>query len=209
MSISVAAPALDVSLLMACTGCTALLAEKYLDSFNEVLPLYELNTVNRAGMFLANVGHESMQLRYREELWGDPPTPAQSRYDTRKDLGNLYLGDGFKYRGRGWLQTTGRGNYQALTRRLRGHWPNMQVPDFVAEPDMLAQPEWACLSAGDFWDMQRISSRAADADNFDAACDLINLGHVTASLGDSNGYKQRLALWMQAKPALLLAGFPT
>lgn len=191
---------------MQCTGCTALLAEKYTDCFNEALPLYQLQSASRAGMFLANVGVESMNLRYTQELWGDPPTAAQQHYEGRKDLGNLYLGDGFKYRGRGFLETTGRGNYATLTARLRLKQPQLQVPDFVLMPDALSQPEWAALSAADYWDMRGLS-HWADTNDFDAVCDLINIGHRTPTVGDSNGWKQRLALWQQAQPALILAGF--
>jgi len=156
-------------------------------------------------MFLANVGAESGELRFREELWG--PTSAQRGYDGRVDLGNDMLGDGYKYRGRGWLQTTGKRNYAVLTQRLRARWPQMQVPDFVVQPDLLANPEWCSLSAADFWTMNNIN-RFADAGDFDGCCDLINRGHKTPLVGDSNGFSTRLKYWSSARPALILAGFP-
>src|SRR5690242_19213470 len=64
-------------------------------------------------MFVANVAHETAELRYLEEIWG--PTPQQRRYDPpgalARELGNVELGDGCRFRGRGCLQVTGRGNY--------------------------------------------------------------------------------------------------
>lgn len=197
---------LTADLLQACTGATIARASDAVGPANEVIALYGLSTVNRVGMWLANVGHETGGLQWKTELWG--PTDVQSRYEGRLDLGNTVAGDGFRFRGRGWLQTTGRANYTKLTQRLRGRWPQMQVPDFVSQPDMLAQTEWCAVSAADFWDMRNLN-RWADADNFDAVCDIINRGHVTALQGDSNGFTDRLALWSAAKPALILAGFPT
>lgn len=198
---------LTEELLALCTGASEERASIALIGASRAMSLYGIDqTANRAGMFLANVGHETGNLKFYVELWG--PTDAQSRYDSRKDLGNKFLGDGFKYRGRGWLQTTGRGNYAQLTLRLRERWPTLQVPDFVAYPDLLASPEWAAISAADYWSMAQCE-KFADVGDFDGVCDLINRGHKTSAYGDTNGFKDRLTLWNAAKPALILAGFPT
>lgn len=197
-------PQLTPDLFALCTGAIPATAEKCTPWANHALEAYGIASTNGVGMFLANVGHETGNLRFLSELWG--PTEAQSRYDTRKDLGNLYLGDGFKYRGRGWFQTTGRGNYLALTQRLRKRWPMESVPDFVLQPDLLMQPEWAAISAADYVEMRNLN-HYADIGDFDGYCDVINLGRKTEKLGDSNGYKQREALWAAARPALILAGF--
>ncbi len=69
----------------------------------------QINTPARAAAFLAQVGHESGQLRYLREIWG--PTPAQVRYEGRADLGNAQPGDGKRFMGRGLIQITGRKNY--------------------------------------------------------------------------------------------------
>jgi len=191
-------------LMVICTGCTPARAELAATSASEACTIYNLDTVARVGMFLANVGHETGNLRYNTELWG--PSDAQLSYDTRPGLGNLYLGDGYKYRGRGWFQTTGRGNYVALTERLRRRWPHMEVPDFAATPDALARTEWCALSAADYWEMVGIN-RYADSGDFDGVCDLINRGRKTPRYGDSNGFVNRDKLWKAARPALLLAGF--
>lgn len=196
---------LTTELLELCTGASRALAEAAVGPANNALRLYDQTTANRVGMFLANVGHETGGLQWKQELWG--PTDAQRRYEGRTDLGNTEPGDGSRFRGRGWLQTTGRGNYAKLTSRLRMRWPQMQVPDFVSQPELLASPEWCALSAVDFVEMNRVY-RFADSDNFDNYCDMVNLGHPTQRVGDTNGWPHRLTLWQSAKPALLLAGFP-
>ena len=153
---------------------------------------YEITTPARQGMFLANVGHESGGLHYTSELWG--PTPAQTRYEGRKDLGNTKPGDGRKYRGHGLIQTTGRANHAAVRDRLRTKFPHVDVPDFEEFPELLAQIEWAALSAADYVDMCGLNIYA-DIGDFDGYCDKVNRGRKTSPVGDSNGYAERLRNW--------------
>lgn len=122
-----------------------------------------------------------------------------------KNLGNARVGDGWRYRGRGLFQTTGRFNYQKLRDRLRARMPSLAVPDFEQVPDKLADPLWAALSAADYWDMRNLGARA-DAGNFDHVCDLLNMGKATERYGDSHGFAQRLALYRVARAALGLDG---
>src|SRR3954465_5080236 len=75
---------------------------------------FAIGTPARAAAFLAQIAHESGQLRFMEEIWG--PTPAQGRYEPLSPLatglGNTTLGDGKRFKGRGPIQLTGRANYQ-------------------------------------------------------------------------------------------------
>ena len=68
---------------------------------NTAMVRYQVVGQKRIAAFIAQIGHESGQLRYVKEIWG--PTKAQARYEGRSDLGNNQPGDGSKYRGRGLI----------------------------------------------------------------------------------------------------------
>ena len=172
-------------------GITRERADYWDDWRNEARARYGINTPKRIAAFLAQVGHESARLRYTSEIWG--PTPVQRRYEGRKDLGNIYKGDGSRFRGHGLIQTTGRYNHRRVTQRLRARFPTLGVPDFEAEPKLLTLPRWAALSAADYWDM--IGGNAmADAGQFKTLTRRIN--------GGLNGYKDRLNLLASMRKAL-------
>ena len=73
----------------------------------------------------------------------DIRSPLANRRRVARRLGNLQPGDGVKFRGRGYPQTTGRANYAKATKRVR-EITGDQV-DFVANPDDLLKPEYAWL----------------------------------------------------------------
>lgn len=179
------------------TGARIDRATEFCPYIEAAMQAYNIDkTPTRKAMFLANVGHESGGLHWLVEIWG--PTEAQRRYEGRADLGNIHPGDGIKYRGRGLLQTTGLFNYVSVRDRLRARFSGLPVPDFVAEPELLAMPQWAALSAADFVDREDLNA-VADAGDFDGYCDKVNRGHKTRAVGDSNGYAQRLALYQVAQ----------
>lgn len=160
--------------LIAGMGVSADVADWWDDYLNEAMDAYEINSKLRIAAFLAQIGHESGRLHYTTEIWG--PTRAQKRYEGRRDLGNIYPGDGKRFRGHGLIQITGRANHKRTTQRLKDRFPHLPIPDFSVDPDKLALPRWAALSAADFWDMKNLN-RLADAQQFLVITKSINGGY--------------------------------
>jgi len=77
-------------------------------------------------------------LNYNKEI------ASGAAYEYRKDLGNIYPGDGVKFKGRGLIQITGRSNYTAAAKALG--------IDCINHPELLEQPEWAVKSACWWWE---------------------------------------------------------
>lgn len=169
---------ITADLLISALGARRDLAELYAPHLDAACARYEINTPLRLAHFLAQVGHESSALVHSREVWG--PTAAQERYEGRIDLGNTQAGDGRRYMGRGLLQTTGRSNYRALRDRLRAR--GIDAPDFEAAPELLEKPDWASLSACDYWAMRGIN-RMADRDDHHAVTLAVN--------GGTNGIEDR------------------
>lgn len=189
---------LNATQLAASTEATLDRALRFVHHLNAAMAAYAIDTPKRQAAFLAQIGTETLGLRYISEIWG--PTPAQQRYEMRVDLGNTEPGDGFRFRGHGLIQTTGRFNHATVRDRLRVRL-GIRVPDFEAFPEKLCDPEWASYSAADYWDMKRINVYA-DRDDFDGVSDLVNRGSKTAREGDSNGWADRKRRWGVAKKAL-------
>ena len=179
--------------LALCTGARIDRAQRFVPFLGEAMVAYAIDTPARQAAFLAQIGHESGGLRYTSEIWG--PTSAQVRYEGRADLGNVRPGDGFRFRGHGLIQVTGRANHASARDRLRVR-RGLRVPDFEALPEQLCEPEWAAWSAADFWDMKSLNY-LADAGDFERITRRVN--------GGLNGYADRQALWDGAQKALGLA----
>lgn len=124
--------------------------EQIADTLNQTFHRYAIKTQEQVCHFLAQVLHESGCFQYRFEIWGN--TKAQQGYDTRVDLGNTPEkdGDGYTYRGRGWIQTTGKANYRKAAKEFG--------IDVVKDPDLLAQYPYVGLSAGFFWDSNKFNA---------------------------------------------------
>lgn len=150
---------------------------------NVAMLRYQIIGPKRMAAFIAQIGHESGQLQYVREIWG--PTAAQLRYEGRADLGNTVAGDGSRYRGRGLIQITGRANYVACGEALGF--------DLVNHPELLEQPQYACLSAAWFWATKGLNT-LADAGEFNTITRRIN--------GGLNGLADRLNLWAKAREVL-------
>ena len=150
---------------------------------NTAMNRYQIVGNKRMAAFIAQIGHESGQLKYVKEIWG--PTAAQARYEGRKDLGNTVAGDGSKYRGRGLIQITGRANYMACGEALG--------LDLIKQPELLEKPQHACMSAAWFWATKGLNT-LADSSQFDKITQRIN--------GGQNGAADRHALYARALKVL-------
>jgi putative chitinase len=138
----------------------------------------------RLAHFLAQGGHETLGFTRMVEIWG--PTAAQTRYEGRGDLGNIRDGDGYRYRGRGVLQVTGRDNYRRFGKLIG--------VDLEGQPDRAAEPAVAMAVACAYWTSRRINA-AADRDDVEAVTRLIN--------GGLNGLADRRQRLARAKAILL------
>lgn len=150
---------------------------------NAAMGKYGIVTKLRISAFIAQVGHESGQLRYVREIWG--PTAQQARYEGRVDLGNTVPGDGSKYRGRGLIQITGRANNAACGEALG--------LDLINKPELLEQPQYAAMSAAWFWSTRGMNT-LADQGEFLTITRRIN--------GGLNGLADRQALYEKALKVL-------
>ncbi len=154
----------------------------FIDGINAAMQEFDIHkTVRRQAAFLANVGHESGQLRYVKEI-------ASGRaYEGRRDLGNTEPGDGERFKGRGLLQTTGRRNYMACGEALS--------LDLLNHPELLEEPLHACRSAAWFWHSHKLND-VADTSDFLKVVRLIN--------GGFNGLADRIDLYDRALRVLAI-----
>ncbi|TFY93241.1 glycoside hydrolase family 19 protein [Pseudomonas nabeulensis] len=164
----------------------------FIEVLNVAMALYRINTPKRIAAFLAQIGHESAELRYVRELGDDQ---SLSQYDTgllAARLGNTPEedGDGQRYRGRGLIQITGRRNYLACSQALFGD------DRLLREPELLEQARWAADSAAWFWQSNGLNE-LADKDEFMTITRRIN--------GGLNGLEERLRLWARAKAVLCVS----
>lgn len=149
--------------------------ELYFPHLVAAMAKHEINTALRVSAFLAQLAHESGELKYMEEIWG--PTASQKQYEGRADLGNSEPGDGFRFKGRGPIQITGRYNYQK--------YGGFLGVDFVANPDLAAKPEYAFQIAALYWKLNKCNEYA-DQRNFKAVTRAINGG--LTNLADRERY---------------------
>lgn len=160
--------------------------------YQQLLPAYQdamrqagINTVRRAAMFAAQLGHESVGLSALEEY------ASGAAYEGRADLGNTQPGDGVRFKGRGAIMITGRANYANLSR-----WAHQQgiVPTatyFVDNPKQLQSNRYAFVGAIWYWTVARPTLNAvSDAGDVVAATRLIN--------GGTNGLADRQKRYTRA-----------
>lgn len=157
-------------------------AAKFLDALNATMAEFDINTPARQASFLSQVGHESGQLLYVEEL------ASGAAYEGRRDLGNTTAGDGKRFKGRGLIQVTGRDNYRKCGAALG--------LDLLTRPELLCDPVNACRSAGWFWKENGLNELADAGDQV----------RITRRVnGGTNGLADRLALYDAAHKTLGVA----
>jgi putative chitinase len=186
-------------------------------AINAAMQEFEINSPARIAAFLSQIAHESDQCRGIQErlaysavgltrTWPKRfPTLELARpyeYNAEKLANYVYanrLGngapdtrDGFRFRGRGLIQMTGRSNYAAVSKALG--------IDFVANPDSLLDPRNAAMSAAWFWKTRGLSELADDRTDDDDNEDFRQITRVIN--GGLNGLADRLAFWARAKQAL-------
>lgn len=175
----------------------------WLSTLNNHLPTYSINTVNRLAAFLAQTKVESNYTFLEENLnysaeallrcWPShfntvtanecarqPEKIANIAYANRMGNGDPASGDGWKYRGRGLIQITGKDNYSALS--------TFSKIDYLSNPDLVAEPDGAVLSACWFWNAHSLNS-LADKNEITIMSHIIN--------GGDNGLAERIAEYNQ------------
>ena len=181
-------------------------AEKYITALNAAMTEFEINTPARRAMFLAQCCHESGHFRavsenlnYKAESLArvfpkyfkdvdpndyakQPEKIANRVYASRMGNGDEESGDGYRFRGRGLIQLTGKSNYTACSEDLE--------VDLLENPDYLTTPEGAARSAAWFWNANDLN-KYADADDIVGCTKRVNGGTI--------GLEERTELYNEAK----------
>lgn len=154
-------------------------AGKFLPYMNRFAKDFGIDTPLRWAHYLAQIAHESGELRYTREI------ASGKAYEGRKDLGNTHKGDGVRYKGRGLIQITGRANYAAY-KKYCGY-------DVVENPELLEKPLGATRSSMWYWQTHGLNE-LADKDDIVKITRRIN--------GGTNGLESRERYLTRAKRAL-------
>lgn len=167
---------------------------KWVDALNETFERWGIVTPNQQSAFIGQCGHECGNFKILEEnlnyraatlmkLWpkrfptleianvyaGNPKKIANKVYADRMGNRDEASGDGYRFRGRGCIQLTGHSNYY--------HASQACGVDFVKEPDLVAMPKYAAMTAGWFWATHGCNP-LADAANWTALTKKINGGTI-------------------------------
>ncbi|CAF1275582.1 unnamed protein product [Rotaria magnacalcarata] len=155
---------------------------EYLIHINNALVEGNINMPARKAAFLAQLAHESGQLRYMKEI------ASGEAYEGREDLGNNQPGDGKLFKGRGPIQLTGRANYAAAGKDLG--------LDLVNNPELVETPEVGFRTSVWFWNKRQLN-KLADRNT------LKDFRNITKKInGGNNGSADREKYWKQASKVL-------
>lgn len=184
----------------------------YIDALNKILPEYKINTKLRLCHFLAQILHESGNLKYKSENLNysakalrsvfpkyfktdeianqyarKPEKIANRVYANRMGNGDEASGDGWLRRGRGLIQLTGTDNYKACTKALN--------VDLMKNPDLIISNAEICMkTACWFWSSKKLNE-LADKDDIKSITKRINGGY--------NGLDDRNSILKKAKSVLI------
>ena len=170
------------------------IGEQWLDALNETFVRFDISTPIRQASFIGQCGHEcgsfkvlEENLNYRAEtlmkLWKsrfptievaneyarNPKKIANKVYASRMGNRDESSGDGDRFRGRGCIQLTGHANYF--------HAGQACGEDFVMNPDLVATPKYAAMTAGWFWSTHKLN-QYADGSDFLTMTKKINGGTI-------------------------------
>jgi len=151
----------------------------YLPFIQQAMAEFGITSYLREAAFLAQLAHESAELRYMEEI------ASGAAYEGRANLGNTQPGDGKRYKGRGPIQLTGRANYT--------RYGGLLGLDLVNDPTIAATKEVGFRIAGQFWKLNGLNE-LADQQQFKAITKRINGGY--------NGLDDRIKYYDRAKRVL-------
>jgi len=154
---------------------------RFIAPFNLFLPQYEITTKKQVAAFLATGGIETDYLRTTVEY------ASGKAYEGRQSLGNTHPGDGVKFKGHGFFQTTGRYNHKQVTLAT---FSKLGI-DFEEAPHRLAEIDIAVESACIFWCDHNLS-KYADKGDFFGLSGVVNCGNDKKR---ANHYDKRLALY--------------
>lgn len=160
-------------------NCPIARRNEYLPFIQQAMQEFEVTSYLREAAFLAQLAHESGELRYMEEL------ASGAAYEGRKDLGNTQPGDGKRYKGRGPIQLTGRSNYKK--------YGDLLGVDLINNPTVAATKEVGFRIAGQFWKLNGLNE-LADQQKFETITRRIN--------GGLNGQSDRVKYYNRAKQVL-------
>lgn len=178
---------MDASTFAAAMGNTlpSFRYQALLPAWNAALVQAGCTTINRIAMWCAQVGHESVGLKYMSEI------ASGAAYEGRRDLGNTQPGDGRRFKGHGPIQITGRGNHLAVSRWAysKGYVPTPTY--FVDHPTELGGDQYGFLGVVWYWTVARPMNFHADRGDIGTCTRLVN--------GGFNGLADRTARWNRCR----------
>jgi len=167
---------------------------EWAEALNSTFQRFDISTLRQQAAFIGQCGHECRYFRILEEnlnykaatlmkLWpkrfptlevanqyaGNPKKIANMVYANRMGNRDESSGDGYRFRGRGCIQLTGHANYFHAGQALG--------IDFVMQPDLVATPMYAALTAGWFWSTHGCNP-LAESSNWTGLTKKINGGTI-------------------------------